>query len=257
MSTLLPFRRTALAIGLLAFLTTSAALAQNVTTTLRGKVTDEQGAALPGTTVIAHNIDTNALRQVITGRLGQFFIPNLPAGTYELTAELSGFGPEKRPGLVLRVGQEGTVDFVLKPGGISEEITVSAEAPLLETTRSTVGTIINKEQIEELPVIDRDFSTLAKLSPGVTIGSGGNGDCISMNGQRGFANGFYVDGATAEWQYYGKQSSTFVQDWIQEFQVMTNFVPRRVRDRFGRHPQRHHTERNERIPRPRLRLLPR
>ena len=53
-------------------------------------------------------------------------------------------------------------------------------------------------------------------------GVGGNGDSLSMNGQRGFANGFFIDGATAEWQYYGKQSSTLVQDWIQEFQVMTN-----------------------------------
>src|SRR5205823_3750858 len=80
---------------------------------LRGKVTDEQGAALTGAAVTARNVDTNAARSVTTGGLGQFFIPNLPAGTYELTAALSGFGTERRPGLVLRVGQEGTVDFTL------------------------------------------------------------------------------------------------------------------------------------------------
>jgi outer membrane receptor protein involved in Fe transport len=220
-----PFPRTVFSIGLAALLAGSAALAQNVTTTLRGKVADEQGAALTGASVTARNVDTNAVRTVTTGGHGQFFIPNLPAGTYELTAALSGFGTEKRPGLVLRVGQEGTVDFTLKLGGVSEEVFVAADAPLLETTRNTIGSIINKDQIDQLPVIDRDFSSLAKLSPGVTIGTGGNGDTISMNGQRGFANGFYVDGATAEWQYYGKQSSTFVQDWIQEFQVMTNSYP--------------------------------
>jgi outer membrane receptor protein involved in Fe transport len=225
MLTLRRIRCTYFAITLLALLATSAALGQNVTATFRGKVTDEQGTALPGTTVIARNVETNERRQVTTGRLGQFFIPNLSAGSYEVTVELSGFAAEKRPGLVLRVGQEATVDFVLKPGAVSEEITVSAQAPVLETTRNTVGTIINKDQIDTLPVIERDFATLAKLSPGVTVGTGGNGDSISMNGQRGFANGFYVDGATAEWQYYGKQSSTFVQDWIQEFQVMTNSYP--------------------------------
>jgi hypothetical protein len=102
---------------------------------------------------------------------------------------------------------------------------VTGATPLLETTRNTLGAIIDKDQIDHLPVIDRDFASLALLAPGVTIGTGGNGPSLSVNGQRGFANSFYVDGATAEWQHFGKQSSTFVQDWIQEFQVMTNSYP--------------------------------
>src|SRR5204863_7394532 len=77
-------------------------------------------------------------------------------------------------------------------------------------------------EIDDLPTVERDFSSLAKLAPGVTSGVGGNGDSLAMSGQRGFSNGFFIDGATAEWQYYGKQSTTLVQDWIQEFQVMTN-----------------------------------
>lgn len=212
----------AVALGLVAALP---AAAQNVTTTLRGKVTDEQGGALPGATVTAKNPGTSATRSVTTGSLGQYFIPNLLTGTYELTVTLQGFGAGKRSGLVLRVGQEATVDFTLKVGGMTEEVVVTEETPLLETTRNTVGTIINKDQIDDLPVIDRDFSSLAKLSPGVTVGAGANGDSLAINGQRGYMNGFFVDGATAEWQYYGRQSSTFVQDWIQEFQVMTNSYP--------------------------------
>jgi hypothetical protein len=97
--------------------------------------------------------------------------------------------------------------------------------PVLQTTSNTLGAIIEKAQIDNLPVIDRDFTSLALLAPGVTFGSGAKGPSLSMNGQRGFANGFYVDGATAEWQQFGKQSSTYVQDWIQEFQVMTNSYP--------------------------------
>jgi hypothetical protein len=199
--------------------------AQTVSATLRGKVADEQGSALPGVNVTARNVDTNVSRSVTTGSLGQYFLPGLPAGTYEVTATLSQFAPAKRTGLVLRVAQEGTVDFSLKLGGLQEEVTVAADAPILETTRNTIGSIINNQQLDELPVIDRDFSSLARLSPGVTTGVGGNGDSLSFNGQHGFSNGFFVDGATAEWQYYGRQSSTFVQDWIQEFQVMTNSYP--------------------------------
>ena len=170
----LPFpSRRSLAGGLVLALVALGALpagAQNVTTALRGKVTDEQGGALPGVTVVAKNPGTSATRSVVTGALGQYFLPNLPAGTYELTATLHGFGAGKRSGLLLRVGQEGTVDFTLKVGAADRGDPVTEAAPLLETTRNTVGTIINKEQIDDLPVIDRDFSSLAKLSPGVTVG---------------------------------------------------------------------------------------
>ena len=99
---------------------------------------------------------------------------------------------------------------------------VGADAPILETTKNTVGTIITEDDIDDLPTVERDFSSLAKLAPGVAPGVGGNGDSLSINGQRGFSNGFFIDGVTAEWQYYGKQSSTMVQDWIQEFQILTN-----------------------------------
>jgi hypothetical protein len=214
-----------LALGLVPGLLGQEALAQGYNATLRGKVVDEQGAALPGVVVTVRNVGTNDTRSVTSGVAGLYFLPSLPAGTYDVTAALSGFATGKRSALVLRVSQEATVDFALKVGQMSEEITVSAEAPILETTRNTLGTIINKDQIDELPVIDRDFASLAKLSPGVSTGVGGNGDTLSFNGQHGFSNGFFVDGATAEWQYYGKQSSTFVQDWIQEFQVMTNSYP--------------------------------
>lgn len=198
------------------------AAAQNALGTVRGKVTDEQAAVLPGARVTVVQQETNTTRVTVTQNLGQYFVPNLPAGTYDIEVSLDGFVPQKRSQITLNVGQELTFDFVLKVGGVQEAVTVVAPAAILETTKNTIGSIVKKEQIDDLPVVSRDFSDLAKLAPGVTPGSGGNGDSLSFNGQRGFANGFFVDGATAEWQYYGKQSSTFVQDWIQEFQVMTN-----------------------------------
>lgn len=219
-----PLTRLAITAVATALALASPTSAQTGTATLRGKVADEHGGALPGASVTARNAATGVSQTVNSNELGRYYIPNLPAGDYGLTASLDGFVSSKHEGLVLRVGQGGTVDFALKVG-VSDEITVSVEAPILETTRNAVGTIINSDQIDELPVIERDFSSLAKLSPGVTEGSGGNGPGLSVNGQTSFSNGYYVDGANAEWNYYGNQSSSFVQDWIQEFQVMTNSYP--------------------------------
>lgn len=199
--------------------------AQNSMATLRGRVVDEQGGSLEGVALTARSTATNASRTVVAGSSGQYFIPHLPPGSYELRASLAGFSEARMDGLVLQIGQEATVDVILKVGGVREELLVTGATPLLETTRNTIGAIIDGKQIDQLPVIDRDFASLALLAPGVTIGTGGNGPSLSVNGQRGFANSFYVDGATAEWQHFGKQSSTFVQDWIQEFQVMTNSYP--------------------------------
>src|SRR4051812_11573506 len=196
--------------------------AQAMTATLRGKAVDQQGAALPGVTVIARQVDTNASLGVISGGAGQYFVPNLPPGRYDVSAELQGFVIERRTALVLQLGQEVTIDFTLKVAGVHETVTVGANGPILATAKNTVGTIITSDDLDDLPTVARDFSSLARLAPGVTPGVGGNGDSLSMNGQRGFSNGFFIDGGTAEWQYYGKQSSTMVQDWIHEFQVMTN-----------------------------------
>ncbi len=198
------------------------ARAQTTTSTLRGKAADEQGAALGGVTITARRVDTNASLGVVSSDSGQYFLPNLPPGRYELSAELQGFRIERRTDLVLQLGQELTIDFMLKVGGVQETVSVGANAPILETTKNTVGTIVTNDDMDDFPTVERDFSSLARLAPGVAPGVGGNGDSLSMNGQRGFSNGFFIDGATAEWQYYGKQSSTMVQDWIQEFQVMTN-----------------------------------
>jgi hypothetical protein len=220
---LLVTQRLSIGLAIALALTIKVASTQMSLAAFRGTVIDEQGAVQLDVVMTAHNIETNETWNVTTGRLGQYFLPNLPTGgSYELTAELAQFTPDKRAGLVLRVGQEVTVDFVLRLKGLTAELNVVAEGLALDMTKNALGTIITKEQIDNLPTIERDFSSLAVLSSGVTIGAGGNGFSIGFNGQPGFSNGFFVDGVTAEWQYYGKQSSTFVQDWIQEFQVMTN-----------------------------------
>jgi outer membrane receptor protein involved in Fe transport len=199
--------------------------AQTTTAQVRGRAVDELGAALPGVAIAARHVDTNTSVGVISGDAGQYVLPNLPPGRYDVSASLQGFAVERRTDLVLQLGQELTIDFTLRVAGLQAVVTVGPHAPLLEATRHTIGTSVTTDDIDDLPTIERDFSSLARLAPGVAPGVGGNGDSLSMNGQRGFSNGFFIDGATAEWQYYGKQSSTLVQDWIQEFQVMTGSFP--------------------------------
>jgi outer membrane receptor protein involved in Fe transport len=196
--------------------------AQTATGSIRGKAADQQGAALPGVTITARQVDTNTSLAITSSEFGQYLLPNLPPGRYELSADVQGFRVERRTDIVLRLGQDLTIDFTLNVAGPQEIVTVSPPAPILETTKNTIDTIVTNDDIDDLPTVERDFSSLARLAPGVVPAVGGNGDSLSMNGQRGFSNGFFIDGATAEWQYYGKQSSTMVQDWIQEFQVMTS-----------------------------------
>src|SRR5438034_11762868 len=106
--------------------TASAAVAQTSLATLRGKVTDEQGGVLPGATVTARQIETNTTRTSVTEALGQYFLPNLPAGTYELTVELSGFAPGKRSNVALRVGQAPHIHSVQKGEAVHEDHIVAA-----------------------------------------------------------------------------------------------------------------------------------
>lgn len=219
--------RTCLVLSMVAFSLVRVVDAQSTLAALRGKVTDEQAAVVPGATITARHVATNTIKVGVTGDLGQYYLPNLPAGEYEVSAELAGFGTERRTGIVLLVGQEVDLDFRIALGGVEETVTVVSESTLVQATRSAVVSVVKKEQIDDLPVVERDFSSLALLAPGVTTGTGGygaggTGQSLSFNGQRAFTSGVFIDGASAMWQFYGKQASTFPQDWVQEFQILTN-----------------------------------
>ena len=107
-------------------------------------------------------VDTNTSLSVTSSDVGQYFLPNLPPGRYEVSAELKGFRIERRTDLVLQLGQELTIDFTLKVEGLQEVVVVGANAPILETTKNTVGTIITKDEIDDLPT----WSVTSARSPG-------------------------------------------------------------------------------------------
>src|SRR5437773_2736960 len=198
----------------------SAASAQTSLATLRGKVADEQGGVLPGATVTARQIETNTTRSSITESLGQYFLTGLSSGTYEITVELAGFSPGRRSDVVLRVGQAADIDFVLRVGAVQENVTVAGQTALVET-QHVIGAFIDPTRVDTLPTVNRNFADLAQLAPGVTS-TGGSSMGFSAGGQHQYQNNVYVDGATNAMQFYGTQAESFPQDWIQEFQVMTN-----------------------------------
>src|SRR5262245_52781833 len=195
------------------------AAAQTSFAALGGTVTDPQGASLPGATITLRHVDTNTTRSGVSESRGQYYLPNLPAGRYELTVELQGFATAKRE-VVLRVGQEAALDISLTIATVAETVLVSGVSALVET-RATVGTLIDRKEIDNLPTLTRDFAELAKLAPGISS-TGQSSMGFSAAGQRQFQNNVFVDGATNAMQFYGTQSESYPQDWIQEFQVMTN-----------------------------------
>ena len=202
------------------FLAATVLMAQTIVATLRGRITDSQGAAISGATVTVKQTGTNLTRVAHTDSLGQYLISNLPAAAYEVTIEQTGFANQQRTNLVLQVGEEGTLDITLQVAGVQQSVTVSSEAAEVET-QHTIGMNISTKEVDELPTFNRSFSDLAQLTPGVSsMGTGSMG--FAAAGQNQYQNNVFVDGGSNAMQFYGTMADTFPQDWIQEFQVLTN-----------------------------------
>src|SRR5688572_27283952 len=119
---------------------------------LSGTVTDESGGALPGATVTVTSVETNVTRTAATDVRGQYQVAALPPGAYRITVEASRFASARREGVVLSLGQAADIDFQLKVAGTQEELTVTAEAPLVDPTHTAVSSVVGQQQIEGLPI---------------------------------------------------------------------------------------------------------
>lgn len=197
----------------------SPALAQSTAATVSGSVLDEQKAALPGATVTIRNLESGQSRSATTDARGAFQLVGLPPGRYELAAELAGFGRLVRSDLSLTVAQEITLTLMLRVAALQEAVTVTAELPLVETTRSALGTTITTNEIEELPIAGRNFATLAQLTPGVTSTAGSG---ISSAGQLTRNSTFLIDGLSNDDDSVAGQRGGFSVDAIKEFIVVSN-----------------------------------
>jgi hypothetical protein len=193
-----------------------------------GTVTDTSGAVVPNATVTATNTQTGLARTSLTNANGVYVLSNLPIGAYSLTAELQGFRRTVRSGIVLQVNQEARIDLTLEVGSRTESVTVTAEAPLLQSESATVGHVIDNRYNTQIPLNGRDFSQLVLLVPGATDSRSGGGNLaadvgsgISVSG-RDNLNNFMLDGASNNARQFGNIAIRPSMDAVQEFNVQSN-----------------------------------
>jgi len=180
-------------------LTPPNALAQETTATLAGMVTDQTGAVLPGAVVSLKHLPTGRVTEIVTGTEGVYLLPLLPIGAYEVTFSLQGFQPRVVKGVVLAVNDRVRLDAILVTGGVSEVVQVTGQTQVQTTT--AVQKLIDSQQVQELPINNRNFAKLAELAPGVSsdlsdeVGVGLTSTMsISVNGARRNAVNWLVDG---------------------------------------------------------------
>ena len=155
----------------LAALVNVPAFAQQTTGTILGRVLDAQGAAIPGATVTARSESTGFVRTVVSDTEGVYRLSALPVGELAINVELAGFSSIDRKGVVVNVGQTLTLDFSLKVANVAETITVTGAAPLIESSVSSVGGVVDIGRIESIPLNGRQFANLAATLPGVGLGN--------------------------------------------------------------------------------------
>jgi Carboxypeptidase regulatory-like domain len=218
----------ALMLLLLLFPAASSVLAQGGRAELNGTVLDQAKAVLPGVTVTVTHEATGQVRQAVTSPEGRFVIPTLVPGTYTIKAELQGFETTTRTGLVLGVGQELTVSLTLNLSGVREEVTVTAQTPVVETTASNIGTSITSSEIDNSPSANRSQFSLMQTIPGLVptlqVGSFEGGQ-FSANGQATTNNLFLVDGQYNNDSRLGGSQGTQARvtlDSMAEYQVQTH-----------------------------------
>ena len=141
--------------------------AQVATATISGTVRDATGAVVPGATIILRSVETGIRRTVTTDASGRYSAPQLGLGGYEVTASATGFQTLVRSGITLTVGREADVEFTLQLGTVAERVEVTGEAPLVETTTSTVSGLVDEKTVRELPLNGRSFTDLMDLQPNV------------------------------------------------------------------------------------------
>ena len=216
------------AIALLAAIVPFSAFAQSSNGSISGTVSDDAGGVLPGVTITALNTATGMSRSSVSNPVGHYEIPLLPPGTYSVASELSGFQPVKYDRIVVNVASDSSVNFKLKQG-VSESVTVTAAAPLVDTTRSEVSSVVGEKAIENLPTNGRNFIDFVLTTPGV-VRDVRLGD-ISFAGQRGTLNSLVIDGVNNDNTFFGQALGRtgsgrapyqFSQDAVKEFQVNNN-----------------------------------
>jgi carboxypeptidase family protein len=208
-----------------------------VTASVSGRVEDASGAAVPGATVIVTSLETGASRTATTGPAGTFRVLSLPVGRTEVKAEAAGFKAALQTGISLAVGEEAVVNLKLEVGAVQEQVTITGEAPLVNTTTASVSGLVGERQVKDLPLNGRSFDNLITLNPGAvnysalksgpSVGSG-EGAYFTVAGRRPLDNLFLLNGI----EYTGSSNIGITPggvsgqllgiDAVREFNVMSD-----------------------------------
>ena len=202
------------------------------TTAVSGVVTDPSGAAIVNATVTLVSEEQGYSRNTVTNSAGAYEFPDLHPGSYRITADAAGFKTQVVEGLVLYVGLPVVQNFTFQVGATSEEVTVTAAAPLLRQDSGEVGTVIEGKALTDIPLNGRNFLQLNLLSPGATRSKDGNtfdgvvidptAHSFNVNGQHGDYNVYLLDGTTIKEYQHGSNTISPSVEAIQEFNVATS-----------------------------------
>ena len=210
--------------------------AQVDTATIVGTVQDSSGAVVPAATVSATEVNTNLKTSTRADASGNYVITPLKVGSYTVAVEAQGFKKEAHSGIVLEVQARVRVDFTLQVGSIAEVVNITSEVPVVETETSSLGDVVDSQQVTDLPLNGRDFTQLATLTTGVikitessgsingaTSQSNGNaGGAFAVNGTRGNLNNFMLDGIDNNSNDNAGNVLQTNVDAIQEFRIQTS-----------------------------------
>jgi len=209
------------------------AQAQATTGIIRGRVLDQEARAVPGALVVVRNENTGLTRSLTTRDDGVFIANLLPVGTYNVTASADAFRDDvERDGVELGLGETVNLTLVFRPAVELEELVVTGErTPLVDTERAQTETRFDERAVDEIPSDGRNYLDLTKLTPGVKVVQGPDGEEISIGGQRGIFNNVSVDGADFNNPFFGEQRGgqrpafTFNKDAVKDMVVVNGGAP--------------------------------
>ncbi|MSO35761.1 MAG: hypothetical protein EXQ50_01405 [Acidobacteria bacterium] len=212
----------------------SLAAAQQTESRISGKILDQSKAALPGVTVVVTSKSTGAVRTAVTDGDGAYTVTNLGPGAYLVTSELAGFAPRTRE-VVLGVGQIERVELELAVASLAENVTVTADAPVLDLSSAKIGVNVSPEEVQNLPVNGRNFANLMTLATGATSDGNGGWASVRFNGKSNQQNYLNYDGidGTYVWDaspgYLNSTGSQFrlqtSMESVAEFRVNSGLAP--------------------------------
>ena len=195
-----------------------------------GTVADQTGAVIPDAKITGVEERTGLSYTTVSTGAGNYSLTNLPIGSYRVSANASGFKLASISEITLDVNQQRKVDFTLVVGGVTQNVSVTAAPPLINTSNATLGGVVTGQQVSTLPLNGRDITQLITLQPGTAVDPNGagihsfaTGTWTSSNGQRGTSVDSYLDGVdTTDPHFGGAAMTAFNLDAIAEFRVQQN-----------------------------------